>query len=329
MGLTLAVGLTREPHIAVRSWILAIAFLTSVLSWGQSRTPPSAAGKAEKGLVSVQSETAEQNLIKKVAPVFPPLARMARLQGVVKIEVVISKTGSVESYKVLSGHPLFVQSAIDAVKQWQFKPFLVDDQPVTTKTVVEVPFSLGVPDAEYKAEQKNNQIYFKREDECRNLLKQRRYGEAEAPCRSLVELSERLPLERQLERMTANQLSGHVLFYQRKYAEALIFYQRELAIGTASLKPTEAELGYAYYDVAMGFHATGEIEKAQSNYERAEATLRKAREQIGSESLKNEYSKSIQSVLRHLIALLRETGQDEAATQAQQRADAIAREIRP
>jgi len=273
--LTSMVALARKPRIAVRSWIFTIAFLTSALSWCQSGTSPSAAVKADKSPVPVQSDTAEQNLIKRIAPVFPPLARMARLQGVVKIEVVISKTGSVESFKVLSGHPLFVQSAIDAVKQWQFKPFLVDDQPVTARTVVEVPFSLGVPDAEYKAEQKNNQIYFERRKECSSLLKERRYAEAEALCRSLVELSERLPLERQLERMTANQLSGHVLFSQRKYAEALIFYQRELAIGSARLKPTEAELGYAYYDVAMGFHATEEIEKAQSNYERAEATLRK------------------------------------------------------
>ena len=125
---------------------------------------------ARQETVPVSTGDATEHLIKTVAPIYPPLAKQVRIQGKVKLQVVISKTGTVDSVKVLSGHPLLVQAAIDAVKQWQYKPFLADGQPVAASTEIEVPFSLGISAANYQTEQKNNEDYFKREDECRNLL---------------------------------------------------------------------------------------------------------------------------------------------------------------
>ena len=89
--------------------------------------------------------------------------------------MVISKAGNVDSVRVVSGPPLLVSAAIDAVKQWQYKPFLVDGQPVAARTEIKIPFSLGISDVDYQAEQKNNEDYFKREDECRKLLKAGQY----------------------------------------------------------------------------------------------------------------------------------------------------------
>lgn len=299
------------------------------LSWGQRGVGHERATPPEKAATAVEPEQAEQNLIKEVTPVYPPLAKQLRLQGKVQVQAVISKTGKVDSVKVLSGHPLLVQAAVDAVKQWQYKPFLVDGQPVVASTEVEVPFSLGISDADYRAEQKNSEDYFRREDECRGLLKAHKYPEAEASCRSAVELAEKLPPERQNERRTANQLSGQAFFFQKKFADSLGFFQREVSIGEASLKPTDAELGYAYHHLALGYHGTGDLQKAQFYYEEAEATLRKAREHMDGDFFKNQYAKAIQSVLQNYIVLLRQTGQEDAAAKAQQRADAISREIRP
>lgn len=222
---------------------------------------------------------------------------------------------------------MLVQAAVDAVKQWQYKPFVMDGQPVVVSTEIEVPFSLGIPDASYQTEQKNNEDYFKLEDECRKSLKAGQYAEAEKPCTSSVELAEQLPKERQMERVTANDLAGQSLLYVRKYDEALNFFQSEVAIGETALKPTDAELGYAYHHVAIGYQATGDTQKAQLYYERAESTLEKAREHMDSDFFKNEYAKALQSVLRDYIVLLQQTGQTDAATKAQKRADAIAEEI--
>ena len=309
------------------SLIMMAAFFVA-LSWGQSAVGRDAATQAEKETTPVKPEQAEENLVKKVAPVYPPLAKDLRLQDKVRVQVVISKTGNVASVKVLSGHPLFVQAAMDAVRQWQYRPFLVDGQPVTASTEFEIPFSLGISDADDQAEEKNSQNFFKREDECRELLKAQKYPEAEAPCTSLVELAEKLPKVRQMERMSANELAGHSLLYQKKFDEALSFFQSEVAIGEASLKPTEAELGYAYHHVGLAHYGTGDLQKAQSYYEKSESTLRAAREHMDGEFFKNQYAKDIQGVLREFI-VLRQTGQDDAAAKAQQRADAIASEIHP
>ena len=146
--------------------------------------------------------------------------------------------------------------------------------------------------------------------------------EAESPCTSSVELAEKLPKERQIERVTANDLAGQALLYTKKYDEALSFFQSEVAIGETALKPTDAELGYAYHHVAVGYQATGDTRKAQLYYERAESTLEKAREHMDSDFFKNEYAKALQSVLRDYIVLLQQTGQTDAAAKTQKRADA-------
>jgi len=318
-------------HIQLSScfMIIVIALFSIVPSWGQSGAGPDTSQQADKNAIPIQPEKAEQNLIKKVAPIYSPLAKQAHLQGKVKVRLVISKTGTVVSVNVLSGHPLLVQAAIDAVKQWQYKPFVVDGQPVAASTEVEVPFSLGISDTAYQSEQKNNEDYFKREDECRNLLKAHQYSEAENPCTSSVELAEKLPQERQMERVTANDLAGQALLYERKFDEALSFFQSEVVIGETSLNPTDAELGYAYHHIALGYHATGDTQKAQLYYERAESTLRAAREHMDSDFFKNEYAKALQAVLRDYIVLLQQTGQTDAAVKAQQRADVLAHESHP
>jgi len=82
------------------------------------------------------------NLVNKVDPVYPALAQQANITGVVTLSIVIGKDGSVENIAVVSGHPLLVQAAIDAVKQWTYKPTLLNGQPVEVGTSVTVPFGV-------------------------------------------------------------------------------------------------------------------------------------------------------------------------------------------
>ena len=79
---------------------------------------------------------AQANLVSSVRPVYPPLAQAARVQGVVLLQVQISKEGAVEDIRVISGHPLLNEAAIEAVKQWRYKP-----QPNSVVTTVTVNFS--------------------------------------------------------------------------------------------------------------------------------------------------------------------------------------------
>lgn len=82
-------------------------------------------------------------MIRQVKPPYPPLAKQARIQGTVVLEAIINKQGSVENLRVLTGHPLLIQSALDAVKQWKYKPTLLNGEPVEVVTQVTVNFNLS------------------------------------------------------------------------------------------------------------------------------------------------------------------------------------------
>jgi len=76
------------------------------------------------------------------SPVYPPLAKQARIQGVVKLNAVISKEGNIEQLTVVSGHPLLIPSALEAVKKWRYKPTLLNGEPVEVITQIDVNFTL-------------------------------------------------------------------------------------------------------------------------------------------------------------------------------------------
>jgi periplasmic protein TonB len=82
-------------------------------------------------------------LINRVQPQYPPLARQTRISGTVRLHAIISKDGSVQQLEVLSGHPLLVQAALDAVRQWKYRPTLLNGEPVEVDTTIDVIFSLN------------------------------------------------------------------------------------------------------------------------------------------------------------------------------------------
>ena len=82
-------------------------------------------------------------LIHKQEPAYPALARAARIQGDVILSAVIDVNGQITNLQLVSGHPMLVPSAIDAVRQWRYKPYLLNGQPVEVETTITVIFSLS------------------------------------------------------------------------------------------------------------------------------------------------------------------------------------------
>src|SRR5271165_4200238 len=93
--------------------------------------------------VRVSSGVAQGLLVHQVKPAYPTLAVQARIQGTVVLQAVIAKDGTVQDLRVVSRHPLLVQAAMDAVKLWRYKPYLLNDQPVEVDTQINVNFTLG------------------------------------------------------------------------------------------------------------------------------------------------------------------------------------------
>ena len=109
--------------------------------------PPDSISKTQTQVrrISRGGELQHANLVHQVKPTYPPLARSARVQGSVILEAIIDRGGRVENLKVLSGHPLLVPAAFEAVQQWRYRPTLLNGQPVEVLTQVTVNFSLGAP----------------------------------------------------------------------------------------------------------------------------------------------------------------------------------------
>ncbi len=122
--------------------------VTSILSSGITTdvAPPAAATakpKAANGPMRVGGAVAEAKVIRKVQPIYPPLARSARIQGSVEFTAIIGKDGVIENLQLIHGHPLLVNAARDAVLQWRYRPTLLNGQPVEVLTTITVNFVLS------------------------------------------------------------------------------------------------------------------------------------------------------------------------------------------
>lgn len=108
-----------------------------------SSTPVAVPKVATPQRVRVSQGVSQGLLIRKVQPVYPPLARQARIQGNVVLQAQISKQGTIENLQLISGHPMLAPSAIEAVKQWRYKPYFLNGEPVEVETQITVIFSLS------------------------------------------------------------------------------------------------------------------------------------------------------------------------------------------
>jgi len=82
-------------------------------------------------------------IIRRVQPAYPPLARQARIQGPVVLQAEIGKDGSIQNLRLISGHPMLAPAAIEAIKQWKYKPYILNGEPVEVETTITFNFTLS------------------------------------------------------------------------------------------------------------------------------------------------------------------------------------------
>jgi periplasmic protein TonB len=95
------------------------------------------------GPVRVPSSFVASTILRKTIPVYPPIAVAARVEGTVILQATIAKAGTIENLRVVSGPAMLQQAALDAVKNWVYRPYLLDGEPVEVETTVNVVFALG------------------------------------------------------------------------------------------------------------------------------------------------------------------------------------------
>jgi TonB family protein len=108
---------------------------------GSPRVVPLAADGTKR--ITIGGDVQQAKLISQPKPVYPPLAKQARISGVVHLAAVINKDGNVIDLAVISGHPLLIPSAIDAVKQWVYQKTLLNGEPVEVSTQIDINYTLS------------------------------------------------------------------------------------------------------------------------------------------------------------------------------------------
>jgi periplasmic protein TonB len=110
---------------------------------GGAAGPPPPPKPAAPQRIRVGGNVEAAHLVNKVEPQYPPIAQAAHVSGTVVLRAVISKGGSIEQLQFVSGPPLLMKAAMDAVKQWRYQPTVLNGEPVEVDTTIDVVFSLG------------------------------------------------------------------------------------------------------------------------------------------------------------------------------------------
>ena len=118
-------------------WVAYWVALSAALSAAAPPPPPPPKPQAPKR-IRVGGQVESARLIFQPKPEYPPLAKMARIQGTVRLDAVISKDGTIQDLKVISGHPLLVRAALDAVQRWRYQPTLLNGDAVEVATEIDV-----------------------------------------------------------------------------------------------------------------------------------------------------------------------------------------------
>jgi protein TonB len=116
---------------------------TTVTTVRTMQAPSAGADANPPSRIRVGGNVQQNLLVSQPHPVYPLEAKQARIQGVVKLNATIAKDGTMQHLEVISGHPLLIPAALDAVRQWVYKPTLLNGQPVEVMTEIEVNFTLS------------------------------------------------------------------------------------------------------------------------------------------------------------------------------------------
>lgn len=212
----------------------------------------------------VEQQVADHNLTHKVEPTVPPLAKTLGIGGTVSLEITISPEGKVGSVNVLSGHPMLAPAFVDAVKKWEYKPFLQDGQPIAVVTKVE--WSVPSP-SHTNTEQKALKDYYPAFQTCYQMVHDGKNSDAEKKCSEAVSLSDELPTNRIIERSSSRTFLAHSLVAERRPDEAIPLYEKALEIYRGvEHSDRDADFASDHANLARAYFLVGKLDKADVLY---------------------------------------------------------------
>jgi TonB family protein len=269
--------------------------------------------------VRIDAAVASEHLLHKVEPTVPPLAKSLQIGGDVSLDVTVSPDGRVISVKVLSGHPMLAPAFADAVRKWEYRPFIVNGQAVEAVTRVE----WSVPSPKFTtSEQAGLKNYYPAFDRCYRLVRERNSVDAEKVCSKAVKLSDDLPQDRDLERSSARTFLAHALFEQHRIEEAIPLYEKAIEFSSRHEgSERDADFASDYANLARAYFVAGELEKADPLYSRSVVIFKAAIAALP--SMQANYTSRLQSTLLEYAKLKAAKGDSVGAADLEHQAEAL------
>lgn len=274
-------------------------------------------------MLQVSPDAARQHLVKRVEPSYPGTAQLARIQGIVTLNVTIDETGKVTAIKLMSGHPLLVDAARNAVKWWKFEPFMLNGKPVQANAPVTVEFWLGDGAAERRE-------YLQAEVECTRMLQAKMDAEAGVRCNKALRIAAKLPNKFAVDKMHAYGNAADAASRLNQVAEAQEDYEKELELASRLLRPGNPELVLMHERLA---HAYQTLQQADAEYSAAEKAQSAAQADLDNQKphlnldayqrVSASYARNMQAILKEHAALLRQMGKDSDAQVLEHKAASV------
>ena len=264
----------------------------------------------------IDQKAADQNLINKVEPSVPPLAKTLEIGGSVALDITISPEGKVSSVAVLSGHPMLAPAFVDAVKKWEYKPFIQDGHATAVVTKVE----WSVPSASRtNTEQKALKDYYPTFKTCYQMVHDGKNSDAEKKCSEAVALSDELPANRLIERSSSRTLLAHAMIAEHRPDEAIPLYQKALEI-RKGVEHSESDADFAseHANLARAYSIVGQLDKADVLYGQSVTIFDAAIAALP--SMKDNYSARLKSTLLEYAKLKNARGEADTAKALEQKA---------
>jgi TonB family protein len=271
-------------------------------------------GSAQE-IISVDKLILSQHIDHSVAPVYPPIAKAARVEGTVDIAVQIGVTGKIESMKVIRGPAFLQQSALDAVQQWIFRPFVKDGKPVVVSGKVSIEFGL-VSNGPSHHEQKIFDRYLKLSEQCGKALSMRTdYPAAMTACKDEADATDEFaPKVRFIEKRHAFVSAAWAYFFGDDLKTALIYADKAVdVVKTGHDDNSGYNAAYGVRGIVEG--KLGNLTAADQDLNMAEDYGRKGiawAEQVGFESSDN-YKRALTQDLQFLSQVLQGLNRPEEA----------------
>ncbi len=245
-----------------------VQFVPVAPIWGVLLMCAAAAGQAQRAaepsnLPIVPADKAKQNLVTVVQPEYPPLAKAARIAGIVHASVVIDETGSVKNLKLISGHPMLAPAALEAIRKWKYKPFQVDGKSTAIQTEVQISIPENVSQSDIDQEGKFQDTYWSNERAGREAFKQGDLATAEAKLLIARAAAEERGDLKWLELADVISMLGEVKERQKDYPQAESLLKESLAMHRKHQRADEAEVAGAEFSLAALYVQTQRPSEAE------------------------------------------------------------------